>query len=79
MQLGVYKHYKGKFYLVLGVGRHTETEEKFVVYVPLYTREGPRISLRPYDMFLGDVEVNSKKLPRFSYVGEELSPEELEK
>ncbi|HYK08543.1 MAG TPA: DUF1653 domain-containing protein [Candidatus Eisenbacteria bacterium] len=72
---GVYKHYKGKFYLVLGVARHTETEEKFVVYVPLYAREGPRMSLRPFEMFFEDVEVNGKKQKRFEYIGSEM-PEE---
>lgn len=73
---GVYKHYKGKYYLVLGVGRHTETEEHFVIYVPLYTREGPRMSLRPLTMFFEDVVVDGKKQPRFAYVGSEM-PEEL--
>jgi hypothetical protein len=36
LRCGVYEHYKGKKYLVLGVARHTETGELVAVYVPLY-------------------------------------------
>lgn len=76
LQAGVYQHFKGKFYLVLGLARHTETEELLVVYVPLYLREGPRISVRPYDMFFEKVEHNGKEQPRFTYIGAEI-PEEM--
>lgn len=76
VKAGVYQHYKGKFYLVLGLARHTETEELLVVYVPLYVREGARISVRPFDMFFEDVEHNGTKQPRFTYIGSEM-PEEL--
>ena len=33
---GVYQHYKGNKYLVLGVAKHSETLEDLVVYVSLY-------------------------------------------
>ena len=33
---GMYRHYKGNEYEVLGIGLHTETEEKLVVYKGLY-------------------------------------------
>ncbi len=72
LKLGVYRHYKGEFYLVLGVGRHTETEERFAVYVPLYLREGPRIALRPLKMFLETIEKDGKKVARFEYLGQEV-------
>ncbi len=72
LKLGVYKHYKGEHYLVLGLGRHSETEERLVVYVPLYLREGPRIALRPVELFLDEIEVNGKTMPRFTYVGQEI-------
>jgi hypothetical protein len=63
---GEYEHYKGKRYQVLGVGRHTEAAEYFVVYMPLYDHEGqPDIWLRPYTMFMETVEVNGKVIPRF--------------
>lgn len=69
---GVYQHYKGEYYLVLGLGRHSETDEKFVVYVPLYVREGPRIALRPAELFFDEVEIEGVKKPRFSYISADL-------
>ena len=69
LRCGVYEHYKGKRYLVLGVGRHTETEEMLAVYVPLYDVPGPQIAARPLVMFLEDVDVDGERRPRFRYVG----------
>jgi hypothetical protein len=66
IKLGEYEHYKGKRYRVLGVGRHTEADEYFVVYTPLYEHVGqPDIWVRPYDMFTETVEVDGKTVPRF--------------
>ena len=68
---GEYLHYKGQCYEVFSVGRHSETEEKFVVYRPLYGEAfeaGDRFGdvwLRPLAMFTEMVEVNGKTLPRF--------------
>jgi len=68
---GVYEHYKGKRYQVLGVGRHTEVDEYYVVYSPLYEHEGqPDIWLRPYGMFVGVVDQDGVALPRFKKVTE---------
>jgi hypothetical protein len=68
---GVYEHYKGKRYLVLGVGCHTEVHDYFVVYTPLYEHAGqPDIWLRPYDMFIETVEVQGEVLPRFKKITE---------
>lgn len=61
--------------LVLGVARHSETEERFVAYIPLGVKDGPRITVRPYDMFFEDVEVGGVDKPRFKYVGEIVPPE----
>ncbi len=33
---GIYEHYKGKKYRVLGISRHSETLEELVVYQALY-------------------------------------------
>lgn len=64
---GRYRHYKGRDYLVLDVARHSETEEKYVVYRTDY---GDRsLWIRPLAMFLEDVTVNEQKMPRFKYVG----------
>lgn len=77
---GVYEHYKStpadrRYYQVLGVARHTETEEKLVVYIPLYVipeHTGLRIQVRPLDMFMEAVKYKGKTLPRFNYIGPEL-------
>jgi hypothetical protein len=31
-KLGIYKHYKGNYYRVIGFGIHTETKEELVIY-----------------------------------------------
>ena len=66
VRLGIYEHYKGKRYEVLGVGKHSETMEEFVVYCALY---GDRdIWIRPLEMFVEEVEVDGIKKPRFEYL-----------
>lgn len=67
MKLGKYEHYKGGQYEVLGLAKHSETMEEFVVYKALYG-EGD-LWIRPYKMFLEEVESNGKKVPRFKYIG----------
>ncbi len=47
LKAGVYKHYEGLLVLVVGVARHSETEEKLVAYVPLGVKAKPRITVRP--------------------------------
>lgn len=61
--LGRYRHYKGLEYEVLGVVRHSETLEPLVLYRPLYNDSG--MWVRPYRMFLEQVEVNGNRQPRF--------------
>jgi len=78
--IGVYEHYKStpedpKLYQVLAIAQHTETDEKFVVYIPLYTvpeHTGLRVRVRPLEMFVETVSINGKTVPRFHYVGTEL-------
>ncbi len=65
--LGRYKHYKGKEYEVIGVGKHSETLEELVIYRALYGDHD--IWVRPLNMFLEEVEIDGKKFPRFEYVG----------
>jgi hypothetical protein len=68
---GKYQHYKGNFYQVIGVAHHSETLEELVVYRALYLhKKYGRNSLwvRPKKMFLENVVINGKKMPRFRYV-----------
>lgn len=61
---GIYRHYKGQRYRVLGVARHSETEEPFVVYQALYGERG--LWLRPLSMFSESVEVHGQRVARFA-------------
>ncbi len=71
LKTGLYEHYKGNRYQVLGVGRHTEVDEYFVVYSPVSPKPGvPAIWLRPYDMFIETIEVNGEIIPRFRKIEE---------
>ncbi len=65
---GIYKHYKGKYYLVLFCSTHTETEEKLVIYQSLYGDFG--IWARPLTMFLSDIEYEGQLQLRFKKVAE---------
>jgi hypothetical protein len=66
IELGKYKHFKGKEYEVIGVAKHSETLEDFVVYKALYGENA--LWIRPIDMFLEEVEFNGKKVKRFEYI-----------
>lgn len=66
---GRYRHYKGPEYQVLGVARHSETEEYHVVYRPLYG-EGA-LWIRPLGMFLEWVEVGGESRPRFELIAQD--------
>ena len=63
VQPGRYRHYKGHEYEVLGVARHSETEEEYVVYRALYGDRG--LWIRPTAMFEELVVVEGKHVPRF--------------
>jgi hypothetical protein len=71
IQNGIYRHYKGKKYLVLGVAKHSETLEDLVVYITLYENESGPLWVRPLKMFLETVEVNGKRMPRFEKLSSE--------
>lgn len=64
---GRYRHYKGKEYTVIGVARHSETEEELVVYRKEYDDRG--LWVRPKEMFLETVVVEGQSVPRFEYLG----------
>ena len=76
---GVYRHFKGKYYLVEGIATHSETKEQMVVYRHLYG-DG-ELCVRPLDMFLS--ETDHEKYPdnpqqyRFELVDGFSEPQEL--
>lgn len=65
---GLYRHYKGNDYRVIGLARSSETLEEFVVYEALYGPGG--LWVRPRAMFTETVEVGGKRVPRFARVGD---------
>ena len=66
IQTGKYRHYKGHTYHVLGIAKHSETEEELVVYQALYGEGG--LWVRPLDMFREQVEVEGNLIPRFELI-----------
>ena len=63
---GIYKHYKGNLYEVIGVARHSETEEMMAVYKTLYGDFG--LLVRPLTMFMETLEVEGKTVARFEFI-----------
>ena len=63
---GRYRHYKGADYQVIDLARHSENEEWFVVYKPLYGESC--LWIRPANMFVEDIETEKGLLPRFRYI-----------
>lgn len=67
---GRYRHYKNKDYTVLGVARHSETEEELVVYRQEYGDRG--LWVRPLKMFLEKIELNGEMVPRFRHIDDDV-------
>jgi hypothetical protein len=71
IKLGRYQHFKGNFYEVIGIARNSDTLEEFIVYRALYDDKkfgNNALWIRPKAMFLEEVEVNGKLVPRFKYM-----------
>ena len=69
IKCGKYRHFKGGEYEVLGVARHSETEEEMVVYRALYGDGG--LWVRPAAMWNETVDRDGKTYQRFIYIEEE--------
>lgn len=72
-QKGKYQHYKGKFYEVVDIVRHSETLEELVLYRALYeSNEFGKDDLwvRPMKMFFENVMIDGIEIPRFKYISE---------
>lgn len=70
---GIYRHYKGKYYAVIGTGHHSETLEELVFYVMLADRPPfgtNSLWARPIEHFRETVEVDGKKVLRFEFIEE---------
>ncbi len=68
LQPGRYRHYKGNLYELVGVARHSETEEEMIVYRKLY--DDYSLWVRPLGMFLENVTVDGRTMPRFEWIAE---------
>ena len=71
---GKYRHYKNKFYEVIGVARDADTLEEFVVYKALY--DDPEFGkdalwTRKKDSFLKPEIVDGKEVARYEFVEEQ--------
>jgi len=71
MKLGIYKHFKGNEYEVIGVAHHSETLEELIVYRALYKH--PKFGenslwVRPKEMFDELIERDGKTFKRFQFL-----------
>lgn len=65
LQPGIYRHYKGKLYEVIGIAQHSETLEQLVVYRTLYGSFD--LWVRPLAMFTEHIVHDGRSVQRFSY------------
>lgn len=65
---GIYRHFKGNKYLVLGIAKHSETCEDFVVYKALYG-DGD-LWIRPLSMFNEIIVRDGASFRRFEFTGD---------
>lgn len=66
---GLYRHFKGGMYRVVGMAKHSETLEIMVVYQALYGDRG--LWVRPAGMFLAPVSHEGRVQPRFLYLSDQ--------
>ena len=67
---GIYQHYKGNKYEVIGIAKHSETLENLVVYRALYDNNVSQLWVRPLKMFTETIENDGKEIERFKYISE---------
>ncbi len=72
-KLGIYQHFKGNRYELIGIAKHSETLEPMAVYRALYGDGG--LWVRPLSMWEEEVEVDGKRTPRFRYLDKQTESE----
>lgn len=77
MKIGLYRHYKGGLYKVLGTCLHSETKEELVLYEPLNGDGITNYWVRPIEMFLEEVDVLGQRISRFTYIGDQKAKDRL--
>jgi hypothetical protein len=65
--IGFYRHYKGHYYQLLAVVRHSEEDAPYALYRALYGDFG--LWIRPLQMFCEQVIINGEPIQRFNYIG----------
>jgi hypothetical protein len=68
IETGLYRHYKGNTYRLIGMARHSETLEPMVVYQPQY--EGATVWVRPAGMWSEIVAHDGQRVERFAKISE---------
>ena len=69
---GLYRHYKGLLYEVMGTARHSESLEPMTLYRALYGEQG--LWVRPSAMFNKEVVIDGILQPRFQRQSEQTTP-----
>lgn len=69
---GIWQHYKGRIYRVIGIASHSETEELMVVYESLSEPRIGQLNVRPLDMFLSIVPYGTQWRDRITHARYEL-------
>lgn len=63
---GIYRHFKGQMYEVIGVATHSETKEEMVIYRALYGDR--KLWVRPVSMWNAQVICDGEVRERFEFV-----------
>lgn len=67
LDLGIYRHYKGKQYEVVAVAMDEETLQPLVIYKPLYP-SSVKLWARAYNVFCEMIVIDGKSIPRFEKI-----------